>query len=57
MYAVYVVYAAYAVSAYAVNVEGESLEKLANDSDLPPAHPKRQVASYRVDIPICKKLV
>jgi hypothetical protein len=43
--------------AYAVNQDGEELEKLATDPDLPPQHPKRQVAAYRVDIPICKKLV
>ena len=43
--------------AYAVNQKGESLEKLAADSDIPPLHPRRQVAAYRVDIPVCKKLV
>jgi|TARA_R110002110_G_scaffold237487_1_gene453355 hypothetical protein len=43
--------------AYAVNQDGDTLEKVANDTDLPPQHPKRQVCSYRVDIPICKKLV
>ena len=46
-----------ASSAYAVNQDGEELEKLANDSELPPTHPTRQIAAYRVDIPICKKLV
>ena len=43
--------------AYAVNQDGDLLEKMAAESDLPPQHPKRQVAAYRVDIPICKKLV
>jgi hypothetical protein len=44
-------------SAYAVNQDGETLEKIATDTELPPKHPKRQIAAYRVDIPICKKLV
>lgn len=39
--------------AYAVNQDGESLEKLATEGEFPPQHPKLQVASYRVDIPIC----
>ena len=43
--------------AYAINQEGLSLEKVAAESELPPAHPKRQVYAYRVDIPVCKKLV
>jgi hypothetical protein len=43
--------------AYAINQEGVTLEKMAAESELPPAHPKRQVYAYRVDIPICKKLV
>tara|TARA_Y100000310_G_C20453010_1_gene701671 strand:- start:429 stop:764 length:336 start_codon:yes stop_codon:yes gene_type:complete len=44
--------------AYAVNQDGESLEKIAaEERDLPPKHPRRQVAAYRVDIPICKKLI
>ena len=43
--------------AYAINQDGVSLEKIAADNDLPPAHPKRQVYAYRVDIPVCKKLV
>ena len=43
--------------AYAINQDGDSLEKVAAEQDLPPAHPLRQVYAYRVDIPVCKKLV
>jgi|TARA_R110000824_G_scaffold77773_1_gene196602 hypothetical protein len=46
-----------ASSAYAINQDGDQLEKIAADTDLPPQHPTRQIAAYRVDIPICKKLV
>jgi hypothetical protein len=46
-----------ASSAYAVNQDGDELEKIAVDPEFPPQHPKRQIAAYRVDIPICKKLV
>lgn len=46
-------------SAYPVNVEGVPLEEVKDESGLalPAHHPKMQPSRYRVDIPICKRLV
>jgi hypothetical protein len=45
---------------YPVNAKGMPLDEVGNDENgqpLPPAHPDRQPAAYRIDVPVCKKLV
>jgi hypothetical protein len=46
--------------AYPINKHGQSLDQVrdqASGQPLPPQHPDMQIARYRVDIPICKRLV
>lgn len=47
------------VGPYPVNSEGLSLEhvKDGQGKDLPPQHPRRQPARYRVDVPVCRPLM
>ena len=45
--------------AYPINMDGLSLEMVKGEDGkpLPPQSPKMQPARYRIDIPICRKLV
>jgi hypothetical protein len=45
--------------AYPINVEGLPLEQVRGEDGqaLPPQHPRMQVARYRIDIPVCRRLV
>ncbi len=45
--------------AYPINSEGRPLETVTGEdgNSLPPQHPRMQVARYRIDIPICHRLV
>jgi hypothetical protein len=49
------------IGPYAVNVDGVPLENVPATmpqlAEIPPAHPKMQPASYRLDVPVCTKLV
>ena len=44
---------------YAINAEGLSLEAVKGDQGevLPPQHPRMQVARYRIDVPITRRLI
>lgn len=44
---------------YACNEDGTPLDEVSDDrkKPLPPKHPKMQVSYYRVDVPVCRKLV
>ena len=45
-------------SAYAINSEGLLLDQVRGEhgEELPPLHPRKQVARYRIDIPIVRKM-
>ena len=45
--------------AYPINSEGMPLEQVHDEQNqpLPPQHPRMQVARYRVDVPIARRLI
>jgi hypothetical protein len=47
------------VGPYPVNQKGIPIDKVAdeNGQPLPPAHPDMQPSAYRVDVPVCRRLV
>lgn len=48
------------VGPYAINSEGTPLDKVPVGPDgqpLPHGHPLKQVAGYRVEVPVCRRLV
>lgn len=45
--------------AYPINAQGASLDAVRDGqgNSLPPQHPLMQIARYRIDMPICRKLI
>ncbi len=45
--------------AYPINSKGVSLDQVRDGAGkaVPPQHPEMQISRYRIDIPVCRKLV
>lgn len=45
--------------AYPINGKGASLDQVRDNlgQALPPQHPDMQIARYRIDVPVCRKLI
>lgn len=44
---------------FPINSEGLSLEQVRDEvgNSLPPQHPRMQIARFRVEVPVCRKLI